>query len=320
MDELVLRDLADRFLLPFFSGAKIEEKAKPSVRHHQLVAITGPCSIAFKVEASDDYRLVISRPQAFVKSSKDRIPERTVIESFVEALIEIKDHVGTEYIDDLLAGFQRRVIARALVANAPKDKKAAWRSTILNAIDQLSDWSSRLYEGAPVSAALGLRHVNIDQPGRRPDMRAVAKHDFGAVLSNGHDTILTFTLNEGELLGHEALELKKDLPSYCPLRQAQVAEWTTKHERRIALSLNRLGEILIYHDHQMVFARRSGRWNFMTHIPVVTQMNLPRKTEIRKKNTKPALMHLLLGQEHVLVLSRSENQTIGKKLYRQTTV
>lgn len=282
LDQKALRDLAQRFLVPFFSGAKIEEKALTSNERHKLVALVGPCRIAFKVEPDDDYRLVLIRSQPFTKSRSDKIPEQKVIEAFVDTLSSIKDHLSTEYAEDLLGSFQRRIIARSLTSSLAKGTARRWQKTILRAIDQLSSWSSRLYEGSPVSATIGLRHIANDTEGR-PTLADVASLDVGAVISNGHDTIVTYNYANSALLSHEALDVKQALPSYCPLRQAQVAEWTTVHERRIAISLNRLGEILIYHDHKLVFARRSGRWHFMTHIPVVTQMHVPQKLDIRRK-------------------------------------
>ena len=105
-------------------------------------------------------------------------------------------------------------------------------------------------------------------------------HDFGAVLSNGHDTILEFNF-QGNFHGHKPLSLANRAQPFCPYRQAHIAEWTTAHERRIAFTLNRLGDILIYHDHMLVFARRAGAWHFLTHSPVIQQMNVPRNPNLR---------------------------------------
>ena len=61
------------------------------------------------------------------------------------------------------------------------------------------------------------------------------------------------------------------------MRQAGIANWTTIDERRIALTLNRVGEILVIRDEQLLFARRSGHWHFLTHEPVISQMVIPRR-------------------------------------------
>jgi DNA integrity scanning protein DisA with diadenylate cyclase activity len=65
------------------------------------------------------------------------------------------------------------------------------------------------------------------------------------------------------------------------MRQAHIAEWTTRKDTRLALSLNRLGEILIFRQEEILFARRSGRWHFLTHAPVIAQMNVPRDIQLR---------------------------------------
>jgi hypothetical protein len=76
----------------------------------------------------------------------------------------------------------------------------------------------------------------------------------------------------GRFIRHIALALPSVIPEYCPYRQGPIANWTTKAERRVAMALNRLEEIMIFRDQQLLFARRSGRWSFLTHKPIITQM------------------------------------------------
>jgi hypothetical protein len=73
-------------------------------------------------------------------------------------------------------------------------------------------------------------------------------------------------------------------PRYSPFRQAPVAEWTAgdSQSRRGALCLNRGGEILVFRDRKLLFTRRSGRWSFLTHEPILTQMGTPHSAEIRQ--------------------------------------
>jgi len=170
---------------------------------------------------------------------------------------------------DLLSTFQRRVVARSI-----QDLRD--EAIILSAIDQLARWGGRLYEGAPISSALGL----APEPQTHDiSLSQLADEDFLAVLSNGYDTLLKFDY-DGRFIEQLSLEVGDRLPSYCPMRQAAVAEWTTVN-RQVALTLNRLGEILVFRQGQLIFARRSSRWHFLTHAPVITQMNIPRDRDLR---------------------------------------
>ncbi|MDI1343891.1 MAG: hypothetical protein PSV22_07320 [Pseudolabrys sp.] len=148
----------------------------------------------------------------------------------------------------------------------------------MSAIDVLSSWGQRLYEGAPIAAAIGLRRAGAREPIAM--LGDIVKEDFSAVLSNGHDTLMSFNY-DGEFLDHEALGMEGASSSFCPLRQSRIAHWTGGHEARVGLSLNRLGEILVFHDQKLAFARRSGKWNFLTHDAVITQMNVPRDRDLR---------------------------------------
>jgi hypothetical protein len=129
-----------------------------------------------------------------------------------------------------------------------------------------------LYEGRPISAALGLDPATL---GGSVTIKDIRREDFSAVLTNGFDTLISFD-QAGNLIGHNALAQPNPVPSFAAYRQGPVAAWA--QEGRIAFVLNRLGEILLY---KLLFARRSGRWRFLTHEPVLTQMGGTNREQIR---------------------------------------
>lgn len=270
MQEQLLREIAEEYLLPFFSGARLENNATPSTPREELVALRDPLSISFKVNRNDNYRLTITRSQPFSSNSKPVIEEIELVRSFVKVVSSMEDHLTTYLRPDLLSTFQRRVVARAIRGEQHEE-------IILAGIDQLAGWGNRLYEGMPISASLGFRQT---PQAHDITLRSLARHDFAAVLTNGFDTILSFDF-QGRLVAHEVLKEGETIPSYCPMRQTPIAEWTTIKDTRVALSLNRLSEILVFRDQQMLFARRSGRWHFLTHDPVISQMRIPRDRNLR---------------------------------------
>ena len=132
-----------------------------------------------------------------------------------------------------------------------------------------------------MSATLGYRNVRKD---RDITLSDIGTHDFGYVLGNGFDTMVELNF-EGTFLGHKALSQEFDPAIWAPFRQVQIAEWTTRGstavDKRVAMTLNRLGEILIYRGGQLLFARRSGIWHFLTHAPVIRQMSPPKHPHVR---------------------------------------
>ena len=181
--------------------------------------------------------------------------------------------------DDLLSTFQRRVVAEA--AAEPGEG-----ANLLTVIDQMALWATRLYEGAPIASAIGI-DPTVSGLKSLP-LKNLAEQDFFAVLSNGFDTMLTLS-KQLEFAGHVVLDATPSARGYCPWRHSAIAAWTSLGKGRIAVVLNRLGEILIFRDGQLLFARRSGKWNFLTHGPIIRQMGVPKDEDIRKAIYETAL-------------------------------
>lgn len=276
MDKDLLREIAEEYLVPLFSGAKLKPKTEKSRTSDNLVALRDPCSIAFKVDKSDTYRIVLTRSQKFAAETNENVvPEIAVVKAFVAILGPMAPALSSDIKRDLLAMFQRRIVAKAIITQPEREP------ILLSGIDQLVRWSTNLYEGAAISAAIGFRH--LPQKDNLLDLNALAAHDFSAVLSNGHDTILEFDFS-GRFISHISKNTTERLSPFCPLGQTAIAEWTKGHSqrRRVALCLNRLNEILVIRDGKLLFARRSGKWHFITHEPIITQMGAPRNRTIRR--------------------------------------
>ena len=282
MKEDLLRDWAERHLLPFFSGAEVASDAVPSNRSGRTVAFINPQTIGFKVNKEDKYRLQFRRDQPFARK-KDPALETRVIEAFVDVLREMNEGLNGELqsvlATDLSSTFQRRVVAHA-IAEKGQDRKLL---EVIDQIDQMALWATRSYEGLPIASAIG---ITAEETGIEDlSLEAIAKNDFGTVLSNGFDTMLVFDKNLN-FVRHSALPPSEDAKSiHTPLRHLSIANWTTTSPEtwRVAVVLNRTGEILVFRDQQLLFARRSGAWHFLTHAPVLGQMVVPSKRyEIRE--------------------------------------
>lgn len=272
MDEPLLREIAERYLLPFFSGARLELQAEKSSASEKTVAfVINQQTIGFKVNKHDGYRLHIRRDQSF-SAATSPAGEFNLIQAFIDCLSSMESILTQDLKDEFLSTFQRRVIAKAI---APEGKY----KTILSAIDQISLWASRLYEGAPICSAIGIS-LDAENPSSLT-LQNIGSGDFGAVLSNGIDTLLEFN-QDLEFVKHHVLDLPSTTEKVSPWRHRAIAEWTNGAVGRIALVLNRAGEILIFIHGQLLFARRSGTWHFLTHDPVVSQMSVPKNPNVRQ--------------------------------------
>lgn len=278
MEEALLREISHKYLLPFFSGATIGEAAISSSPSDNTTAFIDTQTIGFKVHRGDRYRLQFRRDQPFAQKS-DTARETRVVEAFVTILERMSFELQGPLKDDLLSTFQRRVVAEATAEPGEGAK-------LLTLIDQMALWASRLYEGAPITSAIAIDPA-VSGIKSLP-LSLIATEDFFAVLSNGIDTLMTLSRHLN-LIGHVVLHPIPSASGYCPWRHTAIADWTSAGKGRIAVVLNRLGEILIFRDGQLLFSRRSGKWHFLTHGPVIRQMGVPKNEAIRRAIYETAL-------------------------------
>lgn len=279
MEEALLRDISTRFLLPFFSGAELDQKSVPSTARENTVSFKNPQLIHFKVKREDTYRLQFRRDQPFA-TNDDPAREIRLINAFIDIVRSMEDALNSDLKEDLLSTFQRRVIAKTVASDFEIE------STVLAVIDQFLLWASRLYEGAPISSAFGITATEDGSPDLA--LKDFSDNDFGAVLSNGIDTLLEFD-KKLQFRGHLVLQRVNQIANFSPWRYLALANWTSSDQAGIALVLNRLGEILIFSHGQLLFAKRSGAWHFLTHEPVIRQMVIPKDPNVRRAIYETAL-------------------------------
>ncbi len=272
MEREKFREIVEGHLVPLFSGATLEQQFGASNSSRAAVRWRDIQSIEIKPRKQDDYCLVLRRNQPFPKTTSPFVTEFRVNQAFVKALEEIESAVGKPYEPDILSTFERRVVTKSLC-----DSPLA-EATLLAAIDHLDSLANRLYEGQPISAAMGFEDA------MQPNgvlLSNLWNEDYCIVPTNGFDTMLVVNLS-GHVVRYESLNVPIDPPNYAPHRLSPIAAWTRAQQGRIALVLNRMGEILVIRDAQLVFARRNGRWYFMTHEPVITQMKGCQDQEVRR--------------------------------------
>lgn len=265
VDEQRFRELVEHYLLPMFSGASLRPERYPSTPGHATVAWKDPCRIWVKPARASDYRLLVERSQPFDLS------DRKVVESFITILDRIAAALPESYAPDLLKSFERSVVACS--ANAGGNE-----AVMVRTIDALSEWSTQTYEGGRISAAIGF-DVHGDRGIGRLDLSSLWDEDFLRVLSNGIDTILICN-PYGKILRYESLPPPETPPSFAPLRLASIAAWA--QNGRVAVALNRNGEILVLRDNRLDFAKRRGVWHHFTHEPIFRQMGRPQSQKVRR--------------------------------------
>jgi hypothetical protein len=254
--ELLLRE----HLLKMMPAATLSGPVPlPGKGKQKVAALTGPCTIGVRPQKSAIYQFSIGRSQKF------RPDEVTLVECFVEAGKDVEDALGRSFEPEVLRALPLRVVARAAGGLA--------HETLLRVLEQFSQWAAEQYEGRPITAAVGIDPSKTGEV----DIGDLWKEPFAPVLTNGMDTLLVIDA-KGRVA--DLLAAPSDsAPSFSPHRYRALSGWA--HDERVAVSLNRNGEILVFRGHCLRFALRAGTWQHFTHEAALAAIHLPHKKAIK---------------------------------------
>ena len=169
----------------------------------------------------------------------------------------------------LLNQLEDYVVRNAIAQTVAVGQQAGTLETVL---ETLSAWASQTYEGERVSSGI----VITSAPASgvvKVSLLELMKEDFGKILSDGVDSWWRVD-HAGQVLAFDTIDSTKAAASergYFPLRYLLLASLAA--ENAVAVTLNRNGEILLFAQGELKFAKRRGRWLHFTHEPVVTSMS-----------------------------------------------
>jgi hypothetical protein len=201
------------------------------------------------------YRVQLVRSQAFTSE------ERSLVGLFVEEFSNIVHQAGEMHFRDLMTVIPRRVISRFLPG-------ARGRGTLEQAIQDFEALASQTYEGHPVVAALGM----TGSLGYGPiKLEELWREDFSRVLSNGFDSMYVCG-SDGRVFKVSYLAHAPSV-EFAPYRLGSIAAWC-RDTQRVAIVLNRSGEVLVFKEKKLRFAKRRGAWRYYAHESVVKRLGV----------------------------------------------
>ncbi len=262
------RQAIQTHLLPMMGARFNEAPVSPARTGNRLVSqLPGGRILAVR-----QYRaatpLYLFRQQKFLKT------EQQLAEAFVRSF---NDANASTQVDGLWPTISRALPELALVSYFEQP-------VLASLLDIVNELASQTYEGGRISMALGI----YDAEGTGVPIRDFSSEDFSRAFSNGLDTLLGVG-RDGGVGRLEALALSLGTDDWAatlaPLRLAQICQWTLLGEqsfRRLAVVLNRLGEILIIQDAKLAFAKRRGRWHHFLHDQTIAGMPVPRDRGLRE--------------------------------------
>jgi hypothetical protein len=306
-----MRQLFVNHLLPMFPGATLEPEIEPA-RGRQNVILVSPSVVDFAPDGTWTYRYRLRRTQPFDAA------EVEVVRHFMGALLELLPAANQPYFTRLLSGLAERVVAGAV------RPRRVGEDLVALIISRLSQWASQTYENSRISCAIG-----IDPQASGPDVsnvhfREASQREFAKVLSNGLDTILVVSAS-GHISGYTALHpppLRELRPQsrvvYAPVRFSAFARWARRG--RIAVVLNRNGEILVLANQRLRFARRRGNWYHFTHESSIARLGRVGTKELRESLYETCLDVSFARTGGLLVLMKSGRARLFNDLVKTPDV
>ena len=258
MDQDTFRQIVGDNLVPMLQ-ATLQPDAVESTNREALASYLDPTRLAVKPERGAGYRLVLTRSQGFTPR------ERTLAGHFIAELAAVVALNAGDYQPDLLRAIQMRVVARDL-AGGPR---------LLSILERLQTWSSQTYEGQRIVASVGLDIVDAGTDILLDDLW---DQPFGPVMTNGYDTLLVVGVDSqvGDLLQLTTGQVART----APYRLREIACWASGD--RIAAVLNQRGEILLFQDQSLRFARRGGSWHHYVHDTNIRRISPPQDRPLRE--------------------------------------
>ncbi|MCC6428905.1 MAG: hypothetical protein IT435_19050 [Phycisphaerales bacterium] len=245
------REVVAQELVPFLPGAELSEGTKPASTGKGLVLKLGERAIGVRLSEADPNLLEVKRAQPF------SAVERGLVQRLLQTVGRIAQHCDEFFFSQALSAAVRQTIVTSL--DYPSE------ALLLRVLTEFESLASQTYEGHRIAAAIGL-----DDTPRTSGVKleTIWGEDFGKVLTGSIETMITVS-PEGYIDQFRTLYTDSNLPQ-APHYARTIAQWCVG--KRLAVTLNRNGEILIFKENSLVFAWRRGRWRHFAHPPILQQM------------------------------------------------
>lgn len=250
--------LISDMILPLFTGAEIIGEEESSSRESE-VAQGDYGTILIKPTKLDEYRFVLKRSQPF-KTRDVNFVKSILLELMKIYELDIED---PNYVHNLQTMAIEKAICEVVSENASQ--------TMLGMIHNINIWANRTYEGKRMCAGIILNESEtMSNPTENLHFSKILQKDFFALISDGKESCVEFDSN-GFLLGHKFIDKVRSVPTLCPCEYINLAKYCG--ETKVGISLLESGDLLIFKNRELMFARRRGVWVSYSHDEVITLLS-----------------------------------------------
>lgn len=200
--------------------------------------------------------------------------EHRLVKNIMDECFE-RDVVNDPFRDDISKGIIESSIAKFLGGSN-------W-AVIKSVIDVYNSWSSQTYEGNRICHNVGIELHGLPEL-FSSKFHEFKKEDYIKILGSSQESLLKLSIG-GAITGLESIPRVQNVEKvFAPISMAHISMWATG--KRIAISLTRNGEILIFKNSSLCFAQRRGNWRYFPHELMlresiqITGADIPRETRV----------------------------------------
>lgn len=245
------------YILKMFTGSSIVDE-EPSSPRDNIVAQADGGAVKVKFSRDDNYRIIIKRAQPFKNF------EMHLIRSIIEEMHKINDlNITEDYKHNLKNAIIEKAICKSLTNSSSK--------TLSALLNEMSYWAQRTYEGK--STALGFIVTNKKLGRQTNPSLHISKFlhkDFSALLTDGQTSFMEISA-DGYVSNYVCYTKQVDNNLFAPYKHLELATLATGS--KVGVCLSEQGDVLVFKNKSLLFAKKSGIWICYSHDEIVGKLS-----------------------------------------------
>ncbi len=245
------------YILKMFTGSSIIGEEESSIRD-MIVAQGDSGAVKVKFSREDKFRIIIKRAQPFKNF------EMHLIKSIIEEMHKIND---LNITDDYKKGLKNLIIEKAICKSLTNSSS----KTLSALLNEISYWGQRTYEGRATS--LGFIVTNKKMGSKTNQSLHISKFlqkDFSALLTDGQSSFMEISA-DGFVSNYVSYAKPADYNLFAPYNHLTLATLATGS--KVGVCLSEQGDVLIFKNKSLLFAKKSGAWVCYSHDEIVGKLS-----------------------------------------------
>ena len=247
-------DFLENNVLSLFTGSEIIGE-EPSSSRDACVAQGAGGTVLAKFNKTDEYRIVIKRIQPF------KTFEISIIKSIIAEMSKI---YGNKLTKEYRTQIEHIITERAICKSITNNYK-----TLQSLLTELSSWGMRTYEGNHATFGFIISNKKTRENNPNLNMSNFLNKDFCALLSDGVNTFIEVSA-DGNLINYISSQKINTEDLLVPYEYLKIANLCVGSKIGVCLLAD--GDILLFKNKELIFAKRNGNWVCFTHQVIIDKL------------------------------------------------